>query len=133
MPDEMQEAPFNQHGVRLDRGLALARAYKTMWNASLYGPVAAQSDIAVCDDHKSVNASDCGQIVADLRDRGADEVPALNATRGNGFTIAKSRLRRSPSTTPVPNTTDGMVGGSHVVRHVGNCGATVTFLPNPVN
>ncbi|KIW85607.1 hypothetical protein Z517_00999 [Fonsecaea pedrosoi CBS 271.37] len=153
LEDKYQESPFNKPGVRLPRGLGLTNAYKDIWFASQFKTLASQSDSAVCNDRKDVNATDCMEVLADVTDRGADVVPLSNTAKGNGITIGAfnsciMHLSFNEEWTPgrcvvsyleiaaaaqtvfdtCTNNNTGMIGGSHVVRRIGECGATVSFL-----
>ncbi|EXJ68098.1 uncharacterized protein A1O5_08713 [Cladophialophora psammophila CBS 110553] len=155
LPNDRQEAPFNQDGVRLPRGLPLANAFKTMWNVSRETNVTALSDAAVCDNDIRTYADDCLAAFTDVSDRGGDMVPTANALKGQSLTLSKSGtcamhlsfdedwkvpvfcevslLEVAAAAESIyelcTSSNDGTVGGSHVVRIPGNCGSTIKFLP----
>lgn len=105
LPDDQQETPYTQPGVKLPRAAGAAGAmsgtlgaFEYMWNTTLNsGPMIAQMNKTTCtepsDSHR-VNATDCIETLSDTYDRGGEPVPHGVAGRWVGVSVSCSHVER---------------------------------------
>ena len=87
LPDNQQEAPYNQPGVRLPRDYPMTHALKTMWRAQQAAPVVAWSNAGQRNQAQPLNATDCQDVLATVYNLGGDLVPLGSAFKGENITL----------------------------------------------